>query len=231
MLFSNKPNKLHARFKNEIRIKIDETQLDIVNEFKYLGIILDEKLSYTSHIRMLKQHISGRTYTLKKVRWALNFRESMMLFKSSILCYFDQGSIFYHSASAVDLKQLQVLQNRCLRIVYGRRAWSDTISAHKNNNILMCRDRRLLFLLKRTHGLSFTPSNLKDHNTRTLRSMRKLLLKEPRCYNSKFEKAYINVGIKLWNRLPEEVKNIRNVEGFKTRVKTELLLGKLNFPE
>lgn len=61
MLFSNKPNKLHAQFKKDISVMIDGTLLDIVNEFKYLGIILDEKLTYTSHIKMLKQFISGRT--------------------------------------------------------------------------------------------------------------------------------------------------------------------------
>lgn len=68
MMFSNKPNKLHSKIKNEKEIRIDHIILDVVNEFRYLGITLDEKLTYTSHIKMLKQLISCRTYTLKKVR-------------------------------------------------------------------------------------------------------------------------------------------------------------------
>lgn len=223
MLFSNKPNKMHARLKKEICISIDGVRLDIVNEFKYLGMILDEKLTYTSHIKMLKQHITGRMFTLKKVRWVLNFRESMLLFKSSILCYFDQGSLFYHSATVHDLKQMQVLQNKCLRIIYSKKNWDNTENAHKSNNILTCHNRRILFLLKRAHVLAFTPGNLKDHSIRSLRSMRKLLLKEPRCHNCKFEKSYISTGIKLWNCLTEDIKSIRNLENFKTRVNLELL--------
>lgn len=90
---------MHASLKKEINIKINRIRLDTVNEYKYLGIILDEKLTYISHIKMLKQYITGRMYTLKKVRWALNFKEALLLFKSGILCYFDQGSMFYHAAS------------------------------------------------------------------------------------------------------------------------------------
>lgn len=70
---------------------------------------------------MLKRYIIARMCTLRKVRWALNFRESTLLFKSSILSYFDQGSVFYHAALKNDLKQLQVMQNKCLRIIYGKR--------------------------------------------------------------------------------------------------------------
>lgn len=39
------------------------------------------------------------------------------------------------------------------------------------------------------------------------------------------------MGIKLWNQLSESTKSIRNIENSKTRVKLELLQGKLNFPE
>lgn len=36
-------------------------------------------------------------------------------------------------------------------------------------------------------------------------------------------------AVKLWNGLPEDLKRIRNVFNFKTRINLELLQNKLNF--
>lgn len=132
---SNKPSKLHTSLKG----KIDNNAMDVVNEYVYLGVILDEKLNYTCHIKMLKQIIKIRMMILKKVRWALDFNDKMRLFKSSILCYFGQGSLFYNSASHSDLKQLQEFQNRFLRIIY-KQDWPGTEVTHRRNNLLTCLD-------------------------------------------------------------------------------------------
>lgn len=76
---------------------------------------------------MLKQIISHRMYILIKTRWALNQDEAMLLFKSSILCYFDQCDIVYNAARKSDLKQLQ---NKCLSVVYSNKSWPGTDTAH-----------------------------------------------------------------------------------------------------
>lgn len=47
----------------------------------------------------------------------------------------------------------------------------------------------------------------------------------------KFEKAFMVTAVKFWNKIPEEIKLIRNIKQFTTRVKQELLLGNINFPE
>lgn len=70
MLFSIKLKKTHAELKKNIVVKIDDQTLDMVNKYKYLDMIVDEKLT-TSHIKMIRQIITSRLFILKKVRWAL----------------------------------------------------------------------------------------------------------------------------------------------------------------
>lgn len=121
--------------------------------------------------------------------------------------------------------------NRCLRVVYRKNDWPGTDNALRNNNLLSCRSRRCLYLLKYAHKQSGKPGNLKEHSTRLLRSNRKLLLRECKCSNTKFEKSFLVTSTKFWNRIPEEIKHIRNTKLFTTRVKQELLQGNINFPE
>lgn len=86
-------------------------------------------------------------------------------------------------------------------------------------------------MLKYAHNLSYDPANIKPPTGRVLRSSNNIILKSRAPKNTRFEKSYIHQGIRKWNSLKEDLKQIRTYNSFKTRVKTELLLNNLNFPE
>lgn len=58
-----------------------------------------------------------------------------------------------------------------------------------------------------------------------------LLLKEKQVRNVKYKKSFLTVSTHLWNGLSPELKVINITQLFKTKVKSELLQGKLNSPE
>lgn len=140
-----------------------------------------------------------------------------MLYKSSILHVLDQGDLFYVGTNQQLLCSLQTLQNNCLRIVYCRRNWPGVNQAHIESQLLYLTHRRNCHLLKRAHQKAFVHSNLKDSARQTL--------------TCEYGKSYIVKSIRLWNRLPEEIKLIPDLEHCKIRVKGEMLLNNLNFPE
>lgn len=73
--------------------------------------MIDDALRFVKHLNMLKKSISFRMFILRKVRWQLGFRESLLLFKSGIIPFFDQGDLFFNAASKEQLQGLQTLQN------------------------------------------------------------------------------------------------------------------------
>lgn len=102
ILFSNKKGKCLKSLKQSINIKIADTHLEVMSDYKYLGIQLDQHLDYNSSIKYLKSTISQRHYLLKKIRWS-GFKEAILIFESSILPYFDLGNIF-HSGANLDVR-------------------------------------------------------------------------------------------------------------------------------
>lgn len=232
MLFSHLKGQRHKNFMDNVDIRIMETKLDIVQSYKYLGIQLDSGLKFINHIAKVKQQIYYRLHILRQVRWILGFDDSLLLYKTSILCFFDQGDIFYNAATRHELAAMQTIQNKCLRVIFGsKKKWPGTELAHKNCNLLKIKDRRNISLVKYAHIKSFNTNNLQSHNTRQLRSSNRLLLKEQRCKTNTLEKSFVIQSIRLWNKLPDYIKEIRNYYNFKSGVKTEVLLQKLNFPE
>lgn len=188
-------------------------------------------MDYNSHVKYLKNKISQRHYLLKKVRWTIGFAEAMLIFKSSILPFFDVGDIFYTGSNVELRKSLQTQQNKCLRTIYGRRNWPGTEEAHPNNNLLLTKERQLQHLLRYSQIKSFDRSNLRPHINRTLRSNRKMLLNQNGVKHTKYGKSFVHKSIKAWNMLSEDIKKIRDIYLFNIRVKAEILQNKVNFPE
>lgn len=89
--------------------------------------------------------------TLKKICYLLSVKEALLLYKSKVMPYFDLGDLYYDVANKNHLQGLQVLQNKCLKIIYTRKNWVNTDEAHKRSNILSTRNRRIFALIKYGH--------------------------------------------------------------------------------
>lgn len=77
MFFSPKRRKkIHL---SNFPIFINGLKIDNVQEFKYLGIILDSNLSFESHINMIRKRITSQLFTLKKIRWMLSQKVALAL--------------------------------------------------------------------------------------------------------------------------------------------------------
>lgn len=110
MLFSHKSDKVINLLKADIRIMLGTTKLELVSQYKYLGIILDEKLLFVKHLSYLKGIISNKIYLLRKIRKYIDTKTALLLYKTLILSYFDLGDISYNSAMQKLLNHFQVLK-------------------------------------------------------------------------------------------------------------------------
>ena len=93
-----------------------------VDEYKYLGIILDKKLLWTKYINYIKTKCEKGINILKSVtraKWGADPKTAIMFYKSYILSIIDYGSILYGSASASNLKTIDRIQYKALRICIG----------------------------------------------------------------------------------------------------------------
>lgn len=74
MIISNHNGKLLKHLKSNINVKIGDYSLDIVNEFKYLGLVIDERLRFESHLKVIKETVICRLVTYKKIRYLIKKR-------------------------------------------------------------------------------------------------------------------------------------------------------------
>ena len=106
-----------------------------VEEYKYLGIILDKNLTYSKHIKCIQGLAAHKVYMLSKIRPCINQSVAIRIYKTKILPYFDQGDILYIDAFQKDLDKLEKLQNRALKICANANNRHHIANLHNNANI------------------------------------------------------------------------------------------------
>ena len=90
--------------------------IDTMCTFKYLGVMIDQNLKFDAHVTYLKHKVFTRLKALGKARQFIDQNLSIGMYKSLIMPHLDYADIIYDAMHAKSAKQLQLLQNCCLRI-------------------------------------------------------------------------------------------------------------------
>lgn len=116
----NKSNFMLFTLSNEvpeITLSIDDKPLQQVYETNYLGLVLDSKLKWQSHIQKIKSKIIPFIFSIKKVRKCIGLQSAWLLYYSYILPHLTYLICLWGSAASNHLNILKVLQNRVIKII------------------------------------------------------------------------------------------------------------------
>ena len=113
MLFGSnrkmKDKKLLILYKNDT--------LEVVNEFKYLGVVLDGSLNWTGHVDQVVKKISQAIGCIRRVKYYLTKEIMIDLFYSLILPHIDFSCTVWGSCAQTNIMRIQRLQNKYARMV------------------------------------------------------------------------------------------------------------------
>ena len=100
-----------------LNININNNKIQQVQFIKFLGIIIDEHLTWDHHIRYITGKIAKITGILCKARHRLNRTALRMLYNTLILPYITYCLIIWGKTYTKHIKRVQVAQNKILRII------------------------------------------------------------------------------------------------------------------
>ena len=202
-------------------IFINNFKLDIVDHYKYLGITMDQRLTFDLHLNNAISKMSEKGYLLRKIRPYLDVKTSLMIYKAMVLPYAEYGDIFYGHASAKKRKKIQKLQNENLRLCLCLDPRSNVLETHRLGNINYLEDRRNAHLLNLMYKRS-RDENYRDNRLLPIRRFDGPSIVVP---NYKKTSSQLNVdyrGATNWNQLPIELRVIQTYDQFKSKQKSLL---------
>ena len=109
---------------------------NIVSSIRYLGVLMDEHLSWLTHISYVQNHVSRNIGIISRIRPFVNIKVALLLYFSLVYPYITYCNIIWASTYNTHLHQLNVLQKRIIRIIFLLTPLSSTVSAFTNNSLL-----------------------------------------------------------------------------------------------
>ena len=102
----------HQKQIKDFNVCIDNTLIERVESFNYLGIMLNETLSWKSHIEMVGKKISKITGILYRLRKLFPENVLFTLYNSLIISYINYGLLLW----GIDCHKIEILQKKALRL-------------------------------------------------------------------------------------------------------------------
>ena len=111
MLFSRQNIELPDEF------KISYKKIDRVKEVRFLGVIVDEKLNWSAHIKILKIKMSRYICILCKIKKLLPIQAKMQIFQSLIQSHLNNCSIVWGFTAKSNIESLFRIQKKGIRAI------------------------------------------------------------------------------------------------------------------
>ena len=232
----NKSNFIlfHSKRKNPAnhmnKIVVGSDAIHRVTNTKYIGLILDENLSWGPHINGICKSLHKFFGIFYNIRNFINASIARNIYFTTIYSRIQYGIEIYGSASKTLLNKLQIMQNKLMKILlrYNRR--HSTNDLHNEMKILKVEDiyhRSLLtFVYKCIIEEPIDPfkhyfnlrTSIHNYNTRGQSDI------HCRRTNTMIGQTTVRYkGATLWNRLNHELRGATSVAAFKNNVTTQLL--------
>ena len=125
--------KLHL----DPELTLDGIQIEVVPEFKFLGLLFDSILSFIPHINYLSNKCQKALNLLRVVSsmdWGADRKVLLRLYRSLVRSKMDYGCVVYGSARKSYLCKLDSIHNQGLRLALGAFRTSPVISLYAEAN-------------------------------------------------------------------------------------------------
>ena len=115
---------------------INGVKIDMTDQSKFLGVIIDKNLSFMQHIQYIKGKISRGVGILYKCKKFFNEKTLLTLYYSFIYPYFNYCLPVWGGTYESYLSPLVLLQKRAVRLIYGAKKYDHTDPIFRSLNLL-----------------------------------------------------------------------------------------------
>ena len=212
-------------------ITTEKYTISRTNKTKFLGIIIQDNLSWTSHICEISKKISKTIGILYRGRHKLSPSHLKLLYNSLVLPYLTYCNLAWGNSTLTEINKLLLLQKKVIRIISNSSYAAHTNPLFHDYELLKAQDinqfQSAVFMFKIKHKL-LPPhflayfKNCSDAHSYQTRNAHDNFYVNSR--HTKLRSSTIRFhGPKVWNALSIDLKNICSLPRFKSAIYNNLI--------
>ena len=219
---------------NEITIGCSQVDLTIkeCKETKYLGLILDSKLNFKSHVDHVIKKVMKRLGAMYRSKSLLPIKFRKMFANALMLPQFDYLDTIYCRAGKTKLAELDTLYKKVAKIALDAPQSESSINVYRDMKWLPLHLRRQLHLSNYMFRIIHDdcPTNFMNKFNYISGGSRNGASCNLYVNRSSSHKPFQYLGAKCWNNIPVELRNLSDIKSFSGTYKQQLLSSVVNDP-
>ena len=215
-------------YNNDLKESVPLEQKTFV---KYLGILIDNNLSWKYHIDYISSKVSKGIGMIARLRHLVPFATLLNIYRSLIEPYISYGLIAWGQAANIHLNKILILQKCALRLMYFADSKAHSAPLFVHSRILPVTMLYYLLVSSMMHDINnhrvpsnismlFTHSEQVHHHFTRFSAAGNLYVKTSRTNQLLF--SFARIGVRVWNSIPMKLR-IKNRTPFKRELKNRLL--------
>ena len=216
-------------------LMINGESIEEVSQSKFLGVIIDNKLTWANHINYIKSKISKGIGIVCKAKAHLNHSTLLTLYHSFIYPYFNYAIEVWGDTYACHLGSLERLQKKAIRIIAGCHRLTHTAPLFVKMKLLNIRKihqfKIMLIMFKVRHSLSpdvFCSVFTRNDNIHTHHTRQHDQFHVPIVRTEYMKRAISYKGTVIWNAVSKHVSYDVSFLSFKIALKKYILTTEEN---
>ena len=206
-------------------LELNDSEIKRVEKTKSLGVIIDEGLKWKDQYKSLTGKLAGGLSSLRKLKDVLPQSKLCDVYHARFESHIRYGNFVWGSISSSELQALQRLQNRALSIIE-RARFKDTWPKKWLSVVNLIRFDRCVMVYKIVNkqcpeslwNMFQQRCSISHHITRIYGD-----LDVPKLNLELTKKGFHYSGIKAWNDIPVNIRELPSLRLFKTHLKRHLM--------
>ena len=222
-----KSNFLHFHHgkcnKQKINLTLNGIEVEEKSVTKYLGVFIDNKLNWKSHIEHVKTKLSRGNGMISKIRYFVNEQCLLNLYYSFIQSHINYNLLNWTSTHPSCIKAIDLKVKSAVRLISFKNRYEHTIPLFLKHKILplngMIRYKQGNFLWKICNGYIQAP--ISNVFVKNCYNPLRFNIPNPTCTLDKHKIVYSCT--KYWNSLPLQMRKSSTINSFNDKHKKHLL--------
>ena len=197
----------------------------------YLGLKIDNNLTWDEHVNSIKSKISSVNFAIYRIRNILPPKQLWMIYHAHIISHINYQSPIWIGCAEYKLKEIQRIQNRTIKTIERKHRLTSTETLYTNRpnvksiayiNTVVTIQKIKMNKIKNNVTLNTVGNNERQTALRNQRNYRPIFSRTEKAKNSMQIR-----GIKWYNMLDNDIKNEENIVRFKKKT-LEYILSNCN---
>ena len=196
---------------------------------KFLGIEMDQRLSWFAQYKSLNSKLSRAVYILNRVKNILPSECMKTLYYSLFHSHLAYGLLLWGPNMSAELfNKVFLKQKKIIRIIHNAKYNAHTDVLFKQSKILKLKEMVEMEILKSVY--LFTKNQLPQPlmkvfscNVTSYHTRQKYVPRKRKCNHDPLSKSFIAKGPRLWDDIPTDLRNSAHIKFFCSKLKNIMI--------